>query len=203
MQQQQTEDTVPGPRDLADLLDRLEEAARDQDQISAGLVVSAVGERSFGTLLLVAGLITLAPLVGDIPGVPTLMASLVALIAVQLLFGRHEFWLPEWLLGRSLARDKVERVIGWLRPVASFLDRVSRRRLAAITRGHGVRLIALACLAVAVAMPPMELIPFSANGAGAALTLFGLGLVAQDGLLAGLGLAVTAGAVTVVAVNLV
>lgn len=54
-----------------------------------------------------------------------------------------------------------------------------------------------------LAMPPMELIPFSANAAGAALTLFGLALVAHDGLLAWLGLALTAGVLALVVVNLV
>ncbi len=43
------------------------------------------------------------------------------------------------------------------------------------------------CLLIALAMPPMEFIPFSANGAGLALTLLGLGLVARDGIVLLLG----------------
>lgn len=34
---------------------------------------NAVGRRSFGPTLLLAGLVTLAPIVGDIPGVPVLI----------------------------------------------------------------------------------------------------------------------------------
>ncbi len=41
-------------------------------------------------------------------------------------------------------------------------------------------------------MPPMELVPFSAIGAGLALTLLGLALLAHDGLVALLGIIVTA-----------
>jgi hypothetical protein len=41
-------------------------------------------------------------------------------------------------------------------------------------------------------MPAMELVPFSANGAGAALTAFGLSLIAHDGLLALLAFVFTA-----------
>jgi hypothetical protein len=52
-------------------------------------------------------------------------------------------------------------------------------------------------------MPPMEFIPFSANGAGLALTLFGLGLVARDGLMLALGFLLTGVTFTVVLMNLV
>ena len=40
-------------------------------------------------------------------------------------------------------------------------------------------------------MPVMEVIPFSASGAGAALTAFGLALIARDGLMALLALIFT------------
>jgi hypothetical protein len=50
-----------------------------------------------------------------------------------------------------------------------------------LTRDAGTYVIAIACLAIAAAMPPMEVVPFSANGAGAALTAFGLALIAHDG----------------------
>ncbi len=44
--------------------------------------------------------------------------------------------------------------------------------------------VALTCLLIGLTMPPMELVPFSANGGGLALTLFGLALLAEDGLMA-------------------
>jgi len=191
------------PVDLTRLLDRIEEAAAGTERLSTGEVIEAVGRRSFGPLLLVPGLVTLAPIIGDIPGVPTLMGVLVLLVSLQLLFGRAGFWLPHWLLERSVARDKVKRVIRWLRPAARFLDRISRPRLTRITHGLGVYAVALACVIIAAALPPMEFIPFSANLAGAALTLLGLALIAHDGLFALLGLLLTLGALTVVGMALV
>ena len=179
------------PNDLREVLDRIESAAASADPVTARLVIEALGTRSFGALLLVPGLIILAPLIGDIPGVPTLMATLVLLVSVQLVAGRRQFWLPAWLLNRSVPQEKLCKVIGWLRPVARVLDKLSRPRLSAVTRGAGQYAVAIACIAVALAMPPMEFIPFSANGAGIALTLFGLALVAQDGLLAVIGLLIT------------
>jgi hypothetical protein len=48
----------------------------------------------------------------------------------------------------------------------------------------------------------MELIPFSANGAGIALIAFGLALITHDGLLAVLALAITLGTFTLIFYNL-
>ena len=52
---------------------------------------------------------------------------------------------------------------------------------------------------MALAMPVMEAIPFSANLAGIALTAFGLAVIAHDGLLALIAFAATAAGVVVIA----
>ena len=54
------------------------------------------------------------------------------------------------------------------------------------------RVIAAFCVLIALGMPPMEMIPFSANLAGAALAAFGLALIARDGVLALIAFAFTA-----------
>lgn len=169
--------------DLSQLLDRVGEVAEQHERVSLRAIIARLGERSFGPLLLLAGLITLAPVIGDIPGVPTLLAGIVVLVAGQLLVGRDRLWLPRWLLERSLARASVERSVRWLRRPARGIDRMLRPRLTLLASGPGGRAIAVACIVIAVAMPPMELVPFSANGAGLALSAFGLGLIAKDGLL--------------------
>ncbi len=177
---------------LEQLLDCIGKANTSRGQVSLGAILEAMGSRSFGPLLLVAGLIILAPFIGGIPGVPTTMAILVLLSAGQLLFRREQFWLPRWLLKRSVARDKLCRGLKWLRRPAQFLDRVTRPRLTVFTQGAGIYVIAIACIAIAAVTPVMEFVPFSANGAGAALTAFGLALLARDGFLALLALLVTA-----------
>lgn len=187
---------------LTDLINSMEQMECQEAKVSVDDIVEAVGRRSFGPLLLVAGLITLAPVIGDIPGMPTLMAVLVLLVSSQLLAGRKTFWLPKWLLHRSVSRKGFDKALGWFKKPAKWIDGLLGVRLAWMTGYVGIRATAVACLAVALAMPPMEFIPFTANGAGLALSLFGLGLVARDGLVLALGFLLTVVTFAVVLVNL-
>ncbi|MCF8040356.1 MAG: exopolysaccharide biosynthesis protein, partial [Desulfohalobiaceae bacterium] len=165
------------PKNLNQLLDRIGEAAQKGGRVSLGAILEVVGRRSFGPILLLAGLITLAPVIGDIPGVPTVIGVLVFLFAVQLLFRRKHIWLPSVLLNRSLPQDKLQTALKWLRPPARFIDRFLRPRLTILTDGPIIYIVAGLCVFIAAVMPILEMVPFSANAAGAALTVFGLSLI--------------------------
>jgi len=194
--------TYQDPTNLEQLLDRVGETARKGDSVSLDAILKVVGRRSYGPLLLLAGLATLAPVIGDIPGVPTIIGTIVLLFAVQLLFGRECFWLPRWLLRRSVAGDKLGKAAGWLRRPARFVDRLLRPRLTVFAQGPAIYVVAVVCIVIALAMPVMEIVPFSANGAGVALTAFGLSLIARDGLLALLAFVFTAATAGAVVYNL-
>ena len=168
---------------LEQMLDLIDKAAKGQDRVSLELIIKAVGRRSFGPLLLLVGILLASPLSG-IPGIPTIMGLLVLLIAVQLLFSSEHFWLPQWLLKRSVEPKKLDKSIQWLRPPARFVDRLIRPRLTVFVQGFSAYLIAIICLLIAAGLPGMELVPFSASGAGAVLAAFGLSLIAHDGFLA-------------------
>ncbi|MEX0780506.1 MAG: exopolysaccharide biosynthesis protein [Balneolales bacterium] len=173
------------------LIDCIEKVGPDKERVSIHAIIDAVGQKSLGPLLLIAGLITLAPLVGDIPGVPTVLGIFVLITAGQLLIFREELWLPKWILNRTLPRRKLHRALGWIRRPAHFFDRFFRPRFTFILQGFGLYLIAMSCIIVALVMPIMEFIPFSANAAGIALSAFGLALINRDGFLASLALLIT------------
>lgn len=179
------------PTTMKQLLDRIRASGEGVEQVSVADILEAVGERSFGPVVLLAGLITLAPLIGDIPGVPTLLGLVVVLTLGQLLFQRHSIWLPSWISGRQVPRGKLVKGVDWLQKPARFLDRVTKPRLTFLVNGPGLYVMALICMAVALAMPAMEVVPFSANGGGAALMTFGLAIVARDGLVALIATAIT------------
>lgn len=191
------------PQNLQQLFDCIDQAAEENGRVSWSAIMDEVGRRSFGPLLLLAGLTVLAPIIGDLPGVPTLIGMVVLLIAVQLLLGRHNFWLPGFMLNRSVPKDKLHKALTWLKKPARFIDKLLSPRLAVLTRGPMVRVIAVVCLGIALAMPVMEVVPFSANLAGIALTAFGLALIARDGLLALIALVFTGLMMGVVVYNLV
>ncbi len=182
------------PTNLEELLDRFARAAEESDPVSLDRVMDEVGRRSFGPLLLMAGLITAAPGIGDIPGVPTLLGAFVLLVSVQLLMMRQRFWLPKWLLNRSISAKKLHKIAAskWLRRPAAWVDRLLRPRLAKLTGKAGARAIAVACVIMALAMPATEVVLFSANGVGAGLVAFGVSLTAHDGLLAVVGYVIAA-----------
>lgn len=190
------------PRNLTTLIARVQQAGRRREDVSLEAILDAVGRRSFAPFLLIAGLVTLAPLLGDIPGVPTLMACLVVLVAAQLLLGREHIWLPRYLLRQRVSRERFVRVTDWMTRPARWVDRLLRARLVWLARPPAHFPVALTCLLIGLAMPPMELVPFSANGAGLALTLFGLALLAEDGLMALLAYLLTGGTLTMVVIGL-
>ena len=185
---------------LQQLVDRLDKAATGE-RIDVECMMEAVGRSSFGALLLLGGLVTLSPL-DIVPGIPTLIALAVLTVCVQLLAGRRHFWLPAWVLRRSISRRRFRRALAWLQKPARFGDRLVRPRLTPLATDAAVKVMAVGCIVVALAMPVMEVVPFSANLAGIALTAFGLAVIAHDGLLALIAFAATAAGVVVIASQL-
>lgn len=187
------------PQSLQQLLERLDLAANSSDaqQVSIAHMMNAVGDRSFGPLLLFGGLVLASPLNG-IPGIPTTMSLFVMLIAVQSLIHKHHFWLPKWMLRRSISTSKLLKATQAIRKPAHLIDRCTRRRFTSLAGALTTHVIALICVLVAIGTPALEVVPFSATSAGGALSVFGLSLIARDGLLVLLALAVSVGTLALV-----
>lgn len=190
------------PKNLEQLLEKLLEAAEEEEKVSVKSLFEAVGRRSFGPVLLLTGIVALAPVIGDIPGMPTLIGLVVLLVTVQLLFGKSHFWLPQWLLKREVSSSKLKKSIGWMKKPAKFIDRLIRPRLQWFVKGASVKVIAATSAAIALAMPMMEIVPLTANVAGAALAAFGLALIAGDGLLALIALVLSVSTIGLAVANI-
>ncbi|MCE8001605.1 MULTISPECIES: exopolysaccharide biosynthesis protein [Halomonadaceae] len=178
-----TEDEPREPHNLIELIETIEAIETPSGKLRFDAVLEAIGRRSFGPLLLLAGLVTLAPVISGIPGVPSLMGMFTFLVCAQLLVGRRTFWLPAWLRNRQLSSDKVHKGLGWMRKPSRMIDRLVYHRISFMTGDFAIRVIAVTCFVLSIAMPPMELVPLTVNIAGVALTLFGLAIMARDGLL--------------------
>ncbi len=189
-------------QNLEQLLERIGELSRHNERVSVEMVVEAIGSRSFGPLLMFIGITLFSPLSG-IPGMSFFMAMFVLLVAVQMLIGRKKFWLPPFILNRSVEDKKLQKALNWLSKPARSIDYVLKPRLTFLVHRSGSYGIAALCVAVGLCMPFMELVPFSSSAAGLALLTLGLSLVAHDGLLALLAIIILVGAFSLITVHLV
>jgi hypothetical protein len=175
---------APRIHDLGGLFDRVEQLTYENGEVCLQDIIDIVGTRWFGPLLMVPGLVMVVPGVGDIPGMSAMMGLVVLLVSVQAIFDRSRVWLPRWLATRYVREAKVKRAIRWLRRPAAIVDNHTRRRLTWAVKHASIYVIAATCILIAAMTPFLELIPFSAMLAGAAIANFGLALLAQDGLIA-------------------
>jgi hypothetical protein len=169
--------------DLERVLDLLLMACdKDDDgQLSVAEAMQAIGNRSFGPLLLVPGLIGLSP-IGAIPGLPGVMALIVMFVAVQILIGRDHAWLPDALARRSIDTARLRRVVKAIYPYARRVDDFLSPRLRRLTTGVSFYVLAALCLLVAIVTPVIELVPLAGIVPNAAIVAYGLAITAHDGL---------------------
>lgn len=170
---------------LADLLARLRSAS-DGDSTSIRELVYSAGENSFGTALLIVSLVMVTPLSG-IPTFPTLGAILISLIAVQWMADRHHLWLPDWIMRRTVDSGRVRRALGWLDRPARWVDRITRKRLTALTHRPLGGLPLIVVLAVVLTWPFLELLPFFTTVTAVGVALLAFALTVKDGLFVLLG----------------
>src|SRR6218665_1719688 len=109
------------PENLEELLGGIRRCAGKADKVKVDDIMDAVGGRSFGPLLLLAGVFVSAPGIADIPGVPTVIGLFVLTISVQLIFGNDHFWLPRWLLDRRIKSETILKMTGskWVKKPAA------------------------------------------------------------------------------------
>lgn len=178
-------------KDLSDILNTLQDLSEDNGDVSVGDVVESLGTRSIGPLITLPALLVLTPL-GGIPSVPTLMAVIVALFAVQIVMQRNHLWLPDALERRSVSSDRVRKSVEKIRPAARWIDRHFGNRLKSLVEQPAPAIAACIVLLLSALVPPSEVIPFAAMVPMGAIALLGFALTLEDGLLMLLGLGTAA-----------
>jgi len=169
--------------DLEGIIDALADVDMSDGRVAIGDVIELFGSRSFGPMLVLCGLVLWTPISG-IPGVATVMGAIGALVGVQMLLGRKRFWIPRWLAKRSVSRERFCKSLKRAHKMAHVLDHALAERLRFIVRTPIVRILAGACVLSGLAMPALEMVPFADTIPGTAMLLFGLGVLADDGLMA-------------------
>jgi hypothetical protein len=146
--------------------------------ISVGGLMDALGDAGLGLLLIVFALPSFIPT----PGLPVgfVSGTVVALIALQVMAGRHTLWMPERLRRVSLPREFLVKGAAMLARPLAFFERWLKPRHAEYT-GPTARMflaVPIFVLAVSIVLP----IPLGNQLPSIALIAFGFGLIERDGL---------------------
>jgi hypothetical protein len=175
---------------LSDILDGL--AAPETGSVSMNDVIAAVGERSFGALLVLFAIPNLFAAV--IPGLSIVMGLPLMLLSLQLVLAARRPWLPPRLARIEIRRSDLRRLVDRVGPHLRRLERALKPRLLMLTAPWTERLIGTACLvlSVFVFLP----IPFANLVPSIGIMLYGFALLERDGLLAIAATAVTVACLT-------
>ena len=179
---------------VSDILNILRRTADRHDRVTIGDVLDAIGDRTYGPALLIPALIEITP-IGGIPGLPTFLALIIAVAAVQLLLDKDHLWLPQFIQQRAVSADKLHKAADKLNPFAVRLDRWFHGRLTRFVRQPLPRIAAAIVVALCLTVPPLEFVPFASTGPMLAIAAFGLAMLVRDGLLMIAALAISLAAI--------
>lgn len=168
---------------LSDLIARLTALAGSCEKIAIHDIREEIGERSFGPFLIIPAVIEISP-IGGIPGVPTAIAIIISLFAVQILVGRKHLWLPQILERRTLDGQKLKKGLDKLSPISRGCKKIFRPRMNWVTRPPYLQLLAAVVILLCVSVPPLEFIPFASTVPMLAVMMVGIALLMRDGLAA-------------------
>jgi len=163
-----------------------------EGRVTLGDLIAALGDRSFGSIMLALSIPTIMP----VPlGVSVLCDLPILIFSGQLALGRGAVELPRWLLRRSVKRDTAARLLDAVLPRIRWLERVLKPRLLHLTTPERERWLGVICfLLTAIAIVPL---PLTGWLPGFALVLISLGLVERDGAAVAIGLGLGVAAVAV------
>ncbi|HZE04354.1 MAG TPA: exopolysaccharide biosynthesis protein [Solirubrobacteraceae bacterium] len=177
------------------LSDQLERWLTGKGDKTLGGLVDAFGDKSFAILLVVLLAVPALPL--PTGGVTHVFEIIGALIALELIAGRREVWLPRRWRGLHLAGERQQRFIGGLMRLIRRLERISRPRLTFLFQRR-VSDIVFGLLVVVGAAGAFLAPPFSGLDTLPALgvVVLSLGVLLEDALIAAVGVGLEVAGVT-------
>ena len=176
---------MPSIDRTSNILDRLT-TADTSERVTIGEIMDRLQDRAFALMLVLLGLPNCLPMP---PPIALISGFLILFVAIQLVLGFHQPWLPRKLLALSVGRVALDNTLKRARPYVLALERLSRPRFSFMESGVIMRvmgaLLVVIAIAMIVAVPVIGQIPL-----GIGVCLIGLGLVEKDGIVVVSGLAV-------------
>jgi|LNFM01.1.fsa_nt_gb hypothetical protein len=171
-------------------------AVGDPCDVRFGEIMSAIGRRAYAPLLLLLGAFSISPAT-LLPGMNWLVAAIILVLALQMMFGARQPWMPGQLLEVKFSRPSVRSACAAARPWATKIDAFAKPRLTFLVEPPFVNTAGFFCAVAALTTFPLGLVPLGPVAPGIAITLVALGLFLRDGLLLISGAAIVGGALTI------
>lgn len=173
----------PRPRRTSQVLRDILAKNPDLESFTIRDITQGLGETSFGTALMFFTIPEVIPI--PIPGIAAIVVLPTLVISGQMVAGREEIKLPEFLLKRTIPRQALERAIRAVVPLLERAEKVTKPRWGWATTPAARRLLGgfIFLLALAIAFP----IPGFNMPQAIATFIIALGLVENDGLLVVIG----------------
>jgi hypothetical protein len=164
---------------------------RRRDRLPLGLLVTTLGERSFGWAILLFALVNLLPM----PLGSTVVTAIpLILLTSQMVYGMDHVWLPQAVARRRVSCAGLRRVAHRLHPLIRPVEAIVRKRHGWVFERRCERVLGGALLVIAITL--FIPIPLSGWFSAISLVVAAIGLIAEDGLVTLLGLG--GGAATIV-----
>ncbi|MGD1896296.1 MAG: exopolysaccharide biosynthesis protein [Phormidesmis sp.] len=165
-------------------------AAKPKD-VTLNEILEIAGERTFGFFFVLLSLPSALPI--PAPGYSTPFGIVMFLLAVQLIIGRDQPWLPEKFRKKGFDRQKVQGVIQKGIPWLQRIELIARPRLTSVCTsrlGQMVIGVAIALMSISMMIP----IPLTNTVPAIGIFITGFGLLDDDG-------AISLGGITICAVS--
>ena len=122
-----------------------------------------------------------------IPGISFVLGAPVALLALQLAFGRRVAWLPGFMRRRTLSASLFEKIAARVETFLIWIERRSRPRWTALVSGAAGRFLGfyIAVIAGFLMLP----VPFGNILPAFGISFMSVGLIEKDGKAAVIGMA--------------
>ncbi len=156
-------------------------------EVTLNEILEIAGERTFGFLFVLLALPSALPI--PAPGYSVPFGIVMFLLAVQLIVGSEQPWLPENFRKRGFERKSVQGVIRKGLPWLKRIETVSRPRLTSVCTSRTGRVViglAIALMSISMMIP----IPLTNTLPAMGIFVTGFGLLDDDGAISLAGLTI-------------
>ncbi|WP_408015589.1 exopolysaccharide biosynthesis protein [Rhizobium alarense] len=151
-------------------------ADEKRDRISVADLFTAMGDRTFGALMLIFAVPNLVP---TPPGTSAILGAPLIFLAAQMMLGKSP-WLPDVIARRSMTRSDFSAVTERAAPWIARAERMLQPRLSLLTYPPAENIIGGLCLVLAIILflplPLGNILP------ALAICLFAFGMLERDGV---------------------